>query len=156
MIVELKVRKLILTCNSLALLYFVSWFAHQWHTNMHLPIPRDNGLGKIHTHRKTQETAVTVCTNSSAGKETALTQVCPHQRVLFRHTGLADVSFKKRVWGACLSIPCLRRKEAFSGNVGKINNHPPPFFPGNWLGNFALERHLEENSEHMRPALSSL
>ena len=99
MIIEWKVRKLILTCNLLALLYFVSWFAHHWHTNMYLPIPRDNGLGKIYTHRKTQGECHNICLNSAAGKETVLIQVCPDRRVLFRHTGLADVSFKKRVWG---------------------------------------------------------
>ena len=95
---------------------------------MHLPIPGDNGLGKIHTHRKTQGECRNTCTNSAAGKETVLIQVCPDRRVLFRYTGLADVSFKKRVWGACLSISFLRRKEASSGNVGKINTIRPLSF----------------------------
>lgn len=130
----IKVRKLILTYN---LLYSVinllcCTLCHGVLTSDTqigiFPFLETMGLEKHTPTERHKERAMLFALNSSAGKKTALIQVCPDRRVLFRHTVLADGSFKKRVWGACLSISCLRRKETSSGNVAKINTIRPISF----------------------------
>lgn len=90
--------------------------------------------------------------NRSAGKEAVVQNTGLSRREgLFSDTWALLVSLLRKDVGVCAIVsPAVEETKHFQRRPGKVLN--TPFFSGNCLGNFALERHLEENSAHIRHA----